>query len=437
MPSTKGAIRIMTGATSIRHFMSEAIAEFRFRNPQVSLEFRTASTSRTASPRCWRTTRTWPGSRCRTGPDGIEQRPVLRLPWALAMRAGEIYADRAWVEVQELSGLRVSCCPEIRVPAPTSSGPDQRNPRRRRGRRRLGHGTLTRGTRRRPRDRPPPPRPAPHRRRSGPPRPAPRRTAARSRLGRPLLDHPPRTRPHVRRHGEPQLPDPGRLGSGPGLGHRGGVSGLRQPPVRRDGPTLGRAHQHVRCRGLDLAVRHEIGHALCQPLLEGTPTAPGPLVGTEIVRGTAGRSACSARPASGNGYCRRAHRRQARTPAWRNSTPPEISRWFHGSGRWRYPRPVMTGTISSRSTSATRTWTSMQSFAARPGTEVEPTWSIASASGPSASAISADNCSNSRGHAARYSATITPCGEISSENGIDESSRPAATPGYQCASKPP
>ena len=109
MPSTKGAIRIMTGATSIRHFMSEAIAEFRFRNPQVSLEFLTASTStdcltalrEDAADLAWIT---MPSS---GSADGVEQRPVLRLPWALAMRPGDIYADRVWVEVQELSGLRV------------------------------------------------------------------------------------------------------------------------------------------------------------------------------------------------------------------------------------------------------------------------------------------------------------------------------------------
>jgi DNA-binding transcriptional LysR family regulator len=113
-----GAVRITTGATTVRHFMSEAIVEFRFRHPRVSLEFLTAS----SSPSCfaalldadidlaWVTTSAEPVR-------GIEQRPVMQLPWMLAMREGEIYSDRVFVEVPELSGLRL-----IRLPDGSNSG---------------------------------------------------------------------------------------------------------------------------------------------------------------------------------------------------------------------------------------------------------------------------------------------------------------------------
>ena len=112
-----GPIRVTTGATSVRHFMSEAVIEFRYRNPQVSLEFRTASTSgeclaallRGEADLAWVTL---------PGPvPGVEQRPALELPWVLAMRTGEIYSERAFVEVPELSGLRL-----IRLPEDSTSG---------------------------------------------------------------------------------------------------------------------------------------------------------------------------------------------------------------------------------------------------------------------------------------------------------------------------
>lgn len=112
-----GTVRVTTGATTVRHFMSEAIVEFRFRHPRVSLEFRTAS----SSPGCF-------AALAESDLDlawitisdpvrGIEQRPVMELPWVLAMRAGEIYSDRSFVEVPELSGLRL-----IRLPEGSSSG---------------------------------------------------------------------------------------------------------------------------------------------------------------------------------------------------------------------------------------------------------------------------------------------------------------------------
>lgn len=113
-----GTVRITTGAATVRHFMSEAVVEFRFRHPRVSLEFLTTS----SSAGCFTALLeddldlAWVTISGRQVP-GIEQRPVMDLQWVLAMRDGQAYSDRAWVEVPELSGLRL-----IRLPEGSVSG---------------------------------------------------------------------------------------------------------------------------------------------------------------------------------------------------------------------------------------------------------------------------------------------------------------------------
>jgi len=112
-----GTVRITTGATTVRHFMSEAVVEFRFRHPRVSLEFRTASSSGSCFASLLEDDLDLAWVTISDPVRGIEQRPVMELPWVLAMRTGDIYSDRAWVEVPELSGLRL-----IRLPEGSSSG---------------------------------------------------------------------------------------------------------------------------------------------------------------------------------------------------------------------------------------------------------------------------------------------------------------------------
>jgi DNA-binding transcriptional LysR family regulator len=111
------SIRVTTGATSVRHFMSEAVIEFRYRNPQVSLEFRTASTSGECLAALLKGEADLAWVTMSDPVPGVELRPALELPWVLAMRAGEIYSERAFVEVPELSGLRL-----IKLPEDSASG---------------------------------------------------------------------------------------------------------------------------------------------------------------------------------------------------------------------------------------------------------------------------------------------------------------------------
>ncbi|MFE2548335.1 LysR family transcriptional regulator [Streptomyces sp. NPDC059355] len=111
-----GSVRITTGATTVRHFMSEAVVDFRRRHPQVSLEFQTENSSRSCFDAlaaddldlAWITI----GRPVR----GIEQRPVMELPWVLAARAGDPLAARPRIEPADLTGIR-----HIRLPENSAS----------------------------------------------------------------------------------------------------------------------------------------------------------------------------------------------------------------------------------------------------------------------------------------------------------------------------
>ncbi|MEU1015234.1 LysR family transcriptional regulator [Streptomyces sp. NPDC005900] len=102
-----GAVRITTGATSVRHFMAEGVVDFRRRYPRVGLEFQTVSSSSGCFDAlaagdldlAWITL----GEPVR----GIEQRPVVDLPWVLAVRADDPLAGRPCVEPADLAACRL------------------------------------------------------------------------------------------------------------------------------------------------------------------------------------------------------------------------------------------------------------------------------------------------------------------------------------------
>ncbi|MEU9622398.1 MULTISPECIES: LysR family transcriptional regulator [unclassified Streptomyces] len=112
-----GSVRVTTGGTTVRHFMSEAVVAFRQRYPRVSLEFRTETSSRNCFDAltagnldlAWVTI---------DGPvRGIEQRPVVTLPWVLAVRADDPLAGRPCVSTAELTDISL-----IRLPQNSTSG---------------------------------------------------------------------------------------------------------------------------------------------------------------------------------------------------------------------------------------------------------------------------------------------------------------------------
>lgn len=111
-----GYVRVATGATTVRHFMSEAVVTFRRRHPKVNLEFRTVSSGRGSFDAladgtldlAWIT----------LGPPvrGIEQRAVVELPWVLAVRADDPLAERSSLAAGELTDVR-----PIRLPPNSAS----------------------------------------------------------------------------------------------------------------------------------------------------------------------------------------------------------------------------------------------------------------------------------------------------------------------------
>ncbi|WJV50327.1 LysR family transcriptional regulator [Streptomyces flavofungini] len=102
-----GAVRVTTGATTVRHFMAKAVVAFRQRFPQVTLEFQTASSSRACFDAlaaddldlAWVTI----GAPVR----GIEQRPVAELPWVLAVQSGDPLAAQPHADLADLAAARL------------------------------------------------------------------------------------------------------------------------------------------------------------------------------------------------------------------------------------------------------------------------------------------------------------------------------------------
>ncbi|WP_098240473.1 LysR family transcriptional regulator [Streptomyces formicae] len=102
-----GAVRVTTGATSVRHFMAEAVVDFRERCPRVTLEFQTMSSSSACFDAlaaddldlAWITI----GAPVR----GIELRPVVELPWVLAVRTDDPLAERDRAEPSDLAAGRL------------------------------------------------------------------------------------------------------------------------------------------------------------------------------------------------------------------------------------------------------------------------------------------------------------------------------------------
>lgn len=111
-----GFVRVATGATTVRHFMGDAVVEYRRRHPRVNLEFRTVSSGRGSFDAladgtldlAWITL----GSPVR----GIEQRVVAELPWVLAVRSDDPLAGRERLGVGELADVRL-----IRLPPNSAS----------------------------------------------------------------------------------------------------------------------------------------------------------------------------------------------------------------------------------------------------------------------------------------------------------------------------
>ncbi|MBN0046628.1 LysR family transcriptional regulator [Streptomyces actuosus] len=111
-----GQVRVATGPTTVRHFMSDAVVSFRRRCPEVSLEFRTVSSGRDGFDALADGTLDLAWITLRPPVRGIEQRAVMELPWTLAVHRDDPLAGRTRVDAADLRGLRV-----IRLPPNSAS----------------------------------------------------------------------------------------------------------------------------------------------------------------------------------------------------------------------------------------------------------------------------------------------------------------------------
>jgi DNA-binding transcriptional LysR family regulator len=107
-----GAVSVTTGGVSVRHFMAEAIVAFRREHPHVTLEFRAANSTRQCIELLHggRVDLAW----ITLGPPqpGIQQRPVIDLPWVLVTQAGDPLAALDRIGPGELAAIRYIAYPE-------------------------------------------------------------------------------------------------------------------------------------------------------------------------------------------------------------------------------------------------------------------------------------------------------------------------------------
>ncbi|GHC50895.1 LysR family transcriptional regulator [Streptomyces flavofungini] len=111
-----GAVRVTTGATTVRHFMAKAVVAFRQRFPQVTLEFQTASSSRACFDALAADDLDLAWVTIGTPVRGIEQRPVADLPWVLAVQSGDPLAAKPHADLTDLTAARL-----IRPPQASTS----------------------------------------------------------------------------------------------------------------------------------------------------------------------------------------------------------------------------------------------------------------------------------------------------------------------------
>jgi DNA-binding transcriptional LysR family regulator len=107
-----GTVSVTTGGVTVRHFMADAIVAFRRRHPDVTLEFQSAYSSR----RCIEVVRDGQADLAwitlGQAPPGIQQRPVIDLPWVLAVQAGDPLAERDSIDPGDLAAIRYIAYPE-------------------------------------------------------------------------------------------------------------------------------------------------------------------------------------------------------------------------------------------------------------------------------------------------------------------------------------
>jgi DNA-binding transcriptional LysR family regulator len=101
-----GSVRITTGGTAVKHLLGSAVARFRHDHPHASLELESANSTR----RCLDALRTDEADLAwitmGTATRGIEQRPVITMPWTLVGPAADRLMQRKRLRLVDLRGIR-------------------------------------------------------------------------------------------------------------------------------------------------------------------------------------------------------------------------------------------------------------------------------------------------------------------------------------------
>lgn len=107
-----GTVSVTTGGVTVRHFMADAIISFRSRHPDVTLEFRSAYSTR----RCiellhsGRVDLAW--ITLSQPLAGVQQRPVIDLPWTLVVHRDDPLAAQQSLDPGDLATIRYIAHPE-------------------------------------------------------------------------------------------------------------------------------------------------------------------------------------------------------------------------------------------------------------------------------------------------------------------------------------
>jgi DNA-binding transcriptional LysR family regulator len=110
-----GCLRVTTGGTTLRHFMTRPLAEFRARHPAVTFDY-VSAVSTTQCLRALRADDADVAFVTLVGDHGPEQRPTLRTRWVLLVPADDPMAGRAALDPTDLRTL-----PLIAMPAHATS----------------------------------------------------------------------------------------------------------------------------------------------------------------------------------------------------------------------------------------------------------------------------------------------------------------------------
>ena len=101
-----GRLAISTGGTTVRHFLREAVVEFRRRHPDVTLHFEPANSSQRCLEAVARHHADMAFVTISVDLPGFEQRPVLEQPLRLLVRRDHALAARRAVAIRDLESIR-------------------------------------------------------------------------------------------------------------------------------------------------------------------------------------------------------------------------------------------------------------------------------------------------------------------------------------------